>query len=83
MPHENAIHDGDLILACCAPTLARLHALWESKRIADTLPARAAFDPVGFRPWMGRLGLLDVLPGALRDGADFRYRLIGTGPSRS
>jgi hypothetical protein len=79
MPQDSDILDGDLFVDRCAPTLARLHELWESKRTMDALPARAAFDPVEFRPWLGRLGLLDVLPGALPDGADFSYRLVGTG----
>ncbi len=79
MSHGTSILDGDEILARCDPTLARLHALWESKRVMEALPARAAFDPSEFRPWLGRLGLLDVLPASLPDGADFRYRLIGTG----
>ena len=69
MPQDSDILDGDLFVDRCAPTLARLHELWESKRTMDALPARAAFDPVEFRPWLGRLGLLDVLPGALPDGA--------------
>jgi hypothetical protein len=79
MRQDSTILDGDVFLDRCAPALAQLHALWESKHVMDALPARAAFDPVEFRPWLGRLGLLDVLAGALPDGADFRYRLIGTG----
>ena len=39
------------------------------------MPARPDFDPVELKPWLGRLGLLDVLPGP---PMDFRFRLCGT-----
>jgi hypothetical protein len=55
-----------------------LHTLWHAKRAGRAMPARADFEIEEFRPWMGRAGLIDVLPDALADGADFRYRLVGT-----
>jgi len=72
------VRDDPSFLQTCAPQIAGLHALWEAKRAGRTLPARADFDLWELKPWLGRTSLFDVLDGALTDGADFRYRLIGS-----
>ena len=54
------------------PELRRLHQLWEDKRGVCGLPARRDFDPVDLKFVLGRLLLLDVLP-----GPRFRFRLHG------
>lgn len=53
--------------------LLNLYRLWNAKRGARSLPARADFDLAELAPWFGNLILLDVLDG----GKDFRYRLFG------
>lgn len=52
--------------------LAALHALWLERRGRRRWPARADFDVVEFKPWMGWLALLDVIEG----GADLRFRVF-------
>jgi hypothetical protein len=48
---------------------------WRAKRAElGRLPRRADIDPNALRSHLGRLFLIDVLPGA----ADFRFRLIGS-----
>lgn len=48
--------------------------LWQSKRRGDALPARADFPMEDLRPFLGRIGILDVVDA----GADFRFRLYGS-----
>lgn len=72
---RRGIYENDDILAVCSPPFAGLFQLWDAKRAGRTYPARSDFDPVEFKPWLGRISLLDVLPGP---PMDFRYRLIGT-----
>ena len=59
------------------PELRRLHQLWEEKRGVCGLPARRDFDPVDLKFVLGRLLLLDVLP-----GPRFRFRLHGADLAR-
>jgi hypothetical protein len=56
------------------PQLRAFRDLWESKRRDGKLPARADFDIDDFRPFLGRIVMLDVVDG----GRDFRFRLYGT-----
>ncbi len=56
-----------------SPLLLQLLALWESKRTSTRLPARADLDPVELKFILGRLLILDVLP-----GPRFRFRLHGS-----
>lgn len=50
------------------------HRLWQQKRGARRLPARADFDPLELKPALTRIMLIEVS----RDPPDFRYRLAGT-----
>ncbi len=52
--------------------LAALYALWQSKRLGRRMPARADFDLLELRPWMGRLHLVAV------EGDDGRYAVFAT-----
>lgn len=52
--------------------LAALHGLWLERRGMRRWPARADFDVIEFKPWMGWLALLDVIEG----GADLRFRVF-------
>ncbi|MBI3504814.1 MAG: PAS domain-containing protein [Proteobacteria bacterium] len=70
--------DGPDLLARCTPPMAALYRFWDARRRGRPMPARADLDVVDLKPWLGFTGLLDVLPDALPEGADFRYRLIGT-----
>lgn len=55
------------------PELAALHRLWEAKRGARALPARADFEPAEFRRLLPNILLLDVLP----PPEFYRVRLAG------
>ncbi len=57
-----------------APALADLLAYWERKRAGRIAPRRIDIDPVEMREHLPNIFLLDVL----ENGADFRYRLLGT-----
>ncbi len=52
--------------------LRDLHALWVAKRGARAFPPRNAFILEDFMPWIGRLHLIEVLP-----GGDFRFAIYG------
>lgn len=54
--------------------LAGFLALWHRKTDGSKLPARAAFSMDDLRPFMGRIGILDVL----EKGNDFRFRVYGS-----
>jgi hypothetical protein len=56
------------------PQLRAFRDLWESKRRGGRLPARTDFDIDDFKPFLGRVAMLDVVDG----GRDFRFRLYGT-----
>jgi hypothetical protein len=55
------------------PRLRQFLVLWEQKRGADPLPARADFAFEELRPWLGELHLLEVLEN------DFRFKVFATG----
>ncbi|HYM30375.1 MAG TPA: PAS domain-containing protein [Candidatus Cybelea sp.] len=65
-------------LALREPALQSLLALWNAKRGAKAMPARADFDVADLRPHLGHLVLVDVLRPEMR----FRYRLIGVEVTR-
>jgi len=54
--------------------LSELLSLWLKRREAGGLPARASFDPLDMRKFLGRIVILDVLSAPQR----FRFRLVGT-----
>lgn len=59
------------------PDLGDLSALlqfWEERRKDGRLPARADFDPLDLKKFLGRIVLFDVLQNPRR----FRFRLVGT-----
>lgn len=56
------------------PQLAAFLALWRTKTDGTALPARADFSMEDLRPFLGRIGILDVVDG----GADFRFRVYGS-----
>jgi len=57
------------------PTLRFLFGYWQGLPRQGDLPAQSGVDPVGMRPALGYILLLDVLP----SGDDFVYRLYGSG----
>ncbi len=54
--------------------LAALLSMWQERCETDRLPARASFDPLDMRAFLGRIVMFDVLTDPLR----FRFRLVGT-----
>ncbi|MES1990384.1 MAG: PAS domain-containing protein [Pseudomonadota bacterium] len=60
------------------PAQKAVHAYWNQKRGARTMPARADINPVDLREHLGWIMMVEVLD----DMADFRYRLIGTKVTR-
>jgi hypothetical protein len=54
--------------------LQELYQLWRTKSKNGRLPARADFDPLEMRAFLGSIFLVTAEPG----GEDFRYTLIGT-----
>jgi len=60
-----------------APTsdlLAEFVAYWQAKRGERFAPPRSAIEPLELKRHLAHIFMLDVLD----DGADYRYRLIGT-----
>jgi len=57
-----------------APELRAIKDYWDKKRGARAMPRRADIDPLELRAHLPYLGLVDVL----KDGYDFRFRLLGT-----
>lgn len=57
-----------------APLLNDLVAYWDAKRAGRLAPRRSDIDPAELKAHLPRLLLFDVLD----DGADFRFRLVGT-----
>jgi hypothetical protein len=47
---------------------------WDEQRGPRRMPARRDIRPTDLKPWLPQVLLVDVID----DGADFRYRLIGT-----
>jgi hypothetical protein len=72
---RRGIYEDDSLLAVCSAPFADLYRLWEAKRGDRLYPTRGDFDPIELKPWLGRVTLLDVLPGP---PMDFRYRLCGS-----
>jgi hypothetical protein len=56
------------------PLLRQLCALWEAKRGPRPMPARADFDVLELKDWLGNLMLIEVL----EDSREFRYRVYGS-----
>jgi hypothetical protein len=56
------------------PRLRGLFDYWTTRRAPPALPARADFDVLDLKPWLGNLMLVDVIEG----GREFRYRLYGS-----
>jgi hypothetical protein len=56
------------------PVLASMKAYWDEKRGSRAMPARADLRPTDMREHLPWIVLIDVL----HNGAEFRYRLIGT-----
>jgi hypothetical protein len=54
--------------------LERLYRHWLDRRGARLMPARADFDALDLKDWLGNLMLIEVLSGA----TEFRYRLYGS-----
>lgn len=52
--------------------LDALYAFWDARRNGRAVPARADFDPIEMRPWLGNLMLVDWA------GGKWVYRLYGT-----
>jgi hypothetical protein len=52
--------------------LDALYAFWDARRRGRNVPARADFDPIDMRPWLGHLMLVDWADGK------WVYRLYGT-----
>ena len=71
--HADTI-DHELTDAPGAPLLAELVAYWEEKRRGRIAPRRGDIDPAELRRHLPYVHMLDVID----DGADFRFRLIGT-----
>jgi hypothetical protein len=54
--------------------LCRVLEYWKERRQEREFPARADFDPLEMKPFLGNLVLFDVMYEPLR----FRFRLVGT-----
>ena len=74
--------DGAALLSACSPRFAQFYGLWDSKRAGRVMPSRSDFEISDLKPWLGWIALLGVLPGALPEGHDFVYRLVGTSFTR-
>ncbi len=78
LAHRRRCHKGSPNLNLLKAHQAALLELWQLRRAGRRLPARADFDVIELRPWLGDLHLLDVENG----GADFRYRIFATNISQ-
>jgi hypothetical protein len=58
-----------------APELRAIRDYWDAKRGTRPMPRRKDVDPLELAAHLPYLSLVDVL----RGGADFRFRLLGTG----
>ncbi len=56
------------------PKLSSLLEFWHAKRGGRRMPARADFDVLELREWLGHLHLIEVIDG----GRDFFHRVYGT-----
>lgn len=60
-----------------AQLLKRLKDLWVSRRGDRKFPSRADFPFEDLSPWLGKIQLVDVVPGEV-GGDRYRFRLVGT-----
>lgn len=60
------------------PMVDRFAQLWQAKRGAGAYPDRADFEFEELAPWFGHVIIMDML----ENGADFRYRMVGTAITR-
>lgn len=65
----------DVVERCDHPMVGAFADLWRERCGASSIPDRADLGFEDLAPWFGHVIIMDVLDG----GADFRYRLIGTG----
>jgi len=70
--------DADVVAGPDNAAVAAFAALWESRRTDARLPARADLPIEDLAPWFGRIVIMDAIDG----GADFSYRLVGSGIAR-
>jgi len=69
----------DSFLDLCTPDVRWLHAFWEARCSHGVICPRRAVDPVDLpRHMLPMLNLVEAVDG----GADYRYRLVGTGDVR-
>lgn len=74
-PLYQAVWDGaDAIRENATGMANTLLDFWEARCVGDSLPDWPSIDIAALQRWMGKLLLVEVL----EDGADFRYRLVGT-----
>lgn len=59
---------------CLSGRAGELFDLWRGHAGEARPPRRRDIDVADLRPWLGRLMMVDVLPG----GRDFRFALVGT-----
>lgn len=78
MANSSGIYDNQTFQMFRKDKHADLLRLWSSKRKGRNAPLRNDFRVEELKPWLGRLILLDVLQGALPDGCDFKFRLMGS-----
>lgn len=64
----------DLRKCAASDSVIRLYRYWLNKRGARAFPSRKDIDPLEFRFAIGRVSLVDVMPGSHR----FHYRLVST-----
>jgi hypothetical protein len=69
-----AFNELEIIPRPASAALCDLLGYWQQKCAGRAMPRRADIDPVEIPSHLGDVFMLDVL----QDGADFRYRLIGT-----
>lgn len=56
---------------------SKLFQLWRSKQAGRRFPGRRDFDVTELVPWMGNIGLLDIVHGE-DERVRYRFRLVGT-----
>jgi hypothetical protein len=57
-----------------SPEILQLVAYWNARRGARFAPARAEIEPLAIKQLLPFISMIDVI----EDGADFRFRLLGT-----
>lgn len=73
-PESPRLRDVQIVAEPRTPALRRLLAYWDARRGTAFAPSRHAIDPSALKTDLPNLFMLDVL----QDGADYRYRLVGT-----